>query len=74
LIGVCAERASARVGGITLLIGPEGGWSDAELAHVAGRGLTRARLTETILRVETAAVAAATVACVCRTESFKSGR
>jgi 16S rRNA (uracil1498-N3)-methyltransferase len=46
----------------TLFIGPEGGWTDAELAACAAAGgLTSARLTATILRVETAAVAAAAV-------------
>ncbi len=43
-------------------IGPEGGWDDAELAaHRAGIGLG-----PTVLRAETAAVAAATVLCALR--------
>jgi 16S rRNA (uracil1498-N3)-methyltransferase len=46
---------------ITLLVGPEGGWSKDELAMFDARRLTGARLTRTILRVETAAVAAAAI-------------
>jgi 16S rRNA (uracil1498-N3)-methyltransferase len=46
---------------ISLLVGPEGGWSDQELSWFSERNLTRARLTATILRVETAAVAAAAI-------------
>jgi 16S rRNA (uracil1498-N3)-methyltransferase len=45
----------------TLLIGPEGGWSDAELALFRELHLTAITLGATILRVETAAVAAAAV-------------
>lgn len=40
----------------TVLVGPEGGWTDEELAA----GLRRVALGPTILRVETAAVVAAT--------------
>jgi 16S rRNA (uracil1498-N3)-methyltransferase len=46
---------------LTLLIGPEGGWTDEELATCKAAGLTSAKLTATILRVETAALAAAAV-------------
>ena len=46
---------------VTLLIGPEGGWTDEEVARMRAGGLTGARLTATILRVETAAVVAAAV-------------
>jgi 16S rRNA (uracil1498-N3)-methyltransferase len=46
---------------LTLLIGPEGGWSDDELAGFAARDLTALTLGATILRVETAAIAAAAV-------------
>jgi 16S rRNA (uracil1498-N3)-methyltransferase len=46
---------------ITLLIGPEGGWTDEETAVMRDRGLTGVKLTATILRVETAAVAAAAI-------------
>jgi 16S rRNA U1498 N3-methylase RsmE len=44
-----------------LLIGPEGGWTDGEIVMMQDRGLTGVRLTTTILRVETAAIAAAAV-------------
>ncbi len=46
---------------LTLLVGPEGGWSDGELAGFAERHLTAITLGATILRVETAAIAAAAV-------------
>jgi 16S rRNA (uracil1498-N3)-methyltransferase len=44
---------------VTLLIGPEGGWTDAEESRLRSLGLTPVALTRTILRVETAAVVAA---------------
>ena len=44
-----------------LLIGPEGGWSPQELQLFADRRLKRLKLTDTVLRVETAAIAAAAV-------------
>ena len=47
---------------LTLLVGPEGGWSPAETATFAERAVHGVALTRTILRVETAAVAAAAVA------------
>ncbi len=46
---------------ITLLIGPEGGWTDEELSSFASRGVVEASLTDTILRIETAAVVAAAI-------------
>jgi 16S rRNA (uracil1498-N3)-methyltransferase len=46
---------------LTLLVGPEGGWSEQELARFAQRHLTPITLGGTILRVETAAIAAAAV-------------
>jgi 16S rRNA (uracil1498-N3)-methyltransferase len=46
---------------LTLFIGPEGGWSPGEIGHMSESGLTPAGLTTTILRVETAAVAAAAI-------------
>lgn len=46
----------------TLLIGPEGGWAPDELVMLAEAGVRQARLTSgTVLRIETAAVAAAAV-------------
>jgi 16S rRNA (uracil1498-N3)-methyltransferase len=46
---------------LTFFVGPEGGWTDEERALMGRAGLTPVRLTPTILRVETAAVAAAAV-------------
>lgn len=47
---------------VTLLVGPEGGWTDPELSTFSAAGVSRARLTvDTVLRIETAAVAAAAV-------------
>lgn len=45
----------------TLLVGPEGGWTDEELATFASRGVGAATLGRTVLRIETAAVVAAGV-------------
>jgi 16S rRNA (uracil1498-N3)-methyltransferase len=41
------------------LIGPEGGWTDAELAAAANRGFTLVGLGDGILRTETAAIVGA---------------
>jgi 16S rRNA (uracil1498-N3)-methyltransferase len=49
-------------GGIALAIGPEGGWSEEELQLFESSGWSRASLGETILRAETAAIAATVVA------------
>lgn len=46
-------------GGATLLVGPEGGWTDRERSLAEARDLKLAGLGGTILRAETAAVAAA---------------
>jgi 16S rRNA (uracil1498-N3)-methyltransferase len=44
---------------LRVVVGPEGGWSARELEEMEASGLTPARLTQTILRTETAAVCAA---------------
>ena len=44
-----------------LFIGPEGGWTDAEISAFNSAGLTGVVMGGTILRVETAAVAAAAI-------------
>jgi 16S rRNA (uracil1498-N3)-methyltransferase len=46
---------------LALLIGPEGGWTNGEIAMFNDAGLTGVRMGGTILRVETAAVAAAAI-------------
>jgi 16S rRNA (uracil1498-N3)-methyltransferase len=43
---------------LTLLIGPEGGWTDEEIGQFNAKGLTGVSLGPTILRVETAAIVA----------------
>lgn len=53
---------SRDIGSIALAVGPEGGWSDDELAAFAGAGWMSASLGETILRAETAAIAALAIA------------
>jgi 16S rRNA (uracil1498-N3)-methyltransferase len=50
-----------KINPLTLLIGPEGGWTDEEMAMFAQAGLTPVSIATTILRVETAAVAAAAI-------------
>jgi len=47
---------------VALWIGPEGGWSPAELSAAEGAGWMRARLPGAVLRAETAAVAALVLA------------
>jgi len=46
---------------LTLLIGPEGGWSRQELAWFIRLDIPPAHMTDTILRIETAAIAAAAI-------------
>jgi 16S rRNA (uracil1498-N3)-methyltransferase len=43
---------------LTLLIGPEGGFTDAEVQDAIAAGARACRLGDGILRIETAAVAA----------------
>ena len=54
---------------LTVLVGPEGGWSDAE----RGRGLPTAGLGGTVLRAETAAIAAGVLLAAAR-ERHRSRR
>ena len=56
-----ALRQAGTLAGLTALIGPEGGWSDAELTFLEGRGATAVSLGPRILRTETAAVVAITL-------------
>jgi len=46
---------------VTLAVGPEGGWTENELHQFAGAGWISATLGPTILRAETAAVAATAI-------------
>lgn len=46
---------------VTLLIGPEGGWTEAERAWILSNGWTRASLGPLVLRAETAAISALAV-------------
>ncbi|MEM8738142.1 MAG: RsmE family RNA methyltransferase [Planctomycetota bacterium] len=46
---------------IAVLVGPEGGWSDEELAAAAAVGFVRWRIAAHVLRIETAATAAAAI-------------
>lgn len=46
---------------LLLLVGPEGGWTDAELDQFESAAVVQVRLTDTILRVETAAIAAGAI-------------
>lgn len=53
---------SAVSGARTLVIGPEGGFSEREIERLLGRGVVLADLGPRVLRTETAAVAAVAVA------------
>lgn len=54
-----APTAAGAAGGLAILVGPEGGWSDDEREAFAAHGFPRWSLGERVLRVETAAIAAA---------------
>ncbi len=54
---------------VNLLIGPEGGFSEKEIAYILGLGFSAASLGETVLRVETAALCAAAAAKILLLES-----
>ena len=60
--GVCVADAGGgppSLASPTVLVGPEGGWSEDERAAVASGGFPRVAFGAHVLRVETAAVAAA---------------
>jgi 16S rRNA (uracil1498-N3)-methyltransferase len=52
---------SNAAGGVLLAIGPEGGWAAEELQSFQQAGWTSASLGNTILRAETAAIAATAI-------------
>ena len=52
-----------------LAIGPEGGWTDEELKMFSSSGWTAASLGPTILRAETAAIAATAIAVAALTDT-----
>ncbi|MDA9718567.1 16S rRNA (uracil(1498)-N(3))-methyltransferase [Planctomycetaceae bacterium] len=51
---------------ILIAIGPEGGFTDEEIRTANGSGFTRMSLCQNILRIETAAIAAAVIAGQCK--------
>lgn len=53
-----AELARARPAAVTIAIGPEGGWTEAEVESFAERGFAPIALGPHILRIETAVAAA----------------
>jgi 16S rRNA (uracil1498-N3)-methyltransferase len=56
-----ALQANPAAGEVTLAFGPEGGWTGAELKLFQGAGWIAASLGRTILRAETAVIAAAAI-------------
>ncbi len=52
----------SREAGVSLLIGPEGGWTDSERTQMDAAGWRRASLGPLVLRAETAAIAALAIA------------
>jgi 16S rRNA (uracil1498-N3)-methyltransferase len=63
--------SEAEMGGITLAVGPEGGWSAAEIALFTRAGWHSASLGPRILRVETAVIAALAIVNSCPDPSHK---
>ncbi len=57
-----ALHAKGEAGELALAFGPEGGWAESELKLFAGAGWIAASLGSTILRAETAAIAATAIA------------
>jgi 16S rRNA (uracil1498-N3)-methyltransferase len=56
-----AEHENASEGDIILAVGPEGGWTQDELQSFQQAGWISASLGNTILRAETAAIAATAI-------------
>lgn len=55
-------RALSPAASVLVWIGPEGGWTDAERSQLVAEGATPVQLARTILRTETAAIAACAAA------------
>jgi 16S rRNA (uracil1498-N3)-methyltransferase len=55
---VASVRVNDDVARVTIAIGPEGGWTDAEFASAAACGFVEVALGANILRTETAVCAA----------------
>jgi len=70
LLSALPDTVSA---GVALLIGPEGGWTDAEREQAAVRGWVPVSLGPQILRTETAAIAAIAVI-MCKAQQISAGR
>jgi 16S rRNA (uracil1498-N3)-methyltransferase len=60
-IGMLRDAFQSANGGVVLALGPEGGWTDSELDDFRDAGWVSASLGDTILRAETAAIAAVAV-------------
>lgn len=56
-----AMQAGGAAEGVSLLLGPEGGWTEQERDWLVAKGWSRVTLGATILRAETAAIAAVAV-------------
>ena len=56
---------STRPDRIAVIIGPEGGFADEEIEQAQGRGVVPVSVGRRILRTETAAIVAATLAQFC---------
>ncbi|SRR5690554_1187578 len=52
-----ADIVQPHEGPLALMVGPEGGWSDEELALIRGSGITAVRFGRRVLRTETAGIA-----------------
>jgi 16S rRNA (uracil1498-N3)-methyltransferase len=61
-----APPAGFGAGALTLVVGPEGGLTNAELADVAAAGFRPVRFAQQVLRFETAAIAGAACAAMAR--------
>ena len=56
-----SQLVTSRSGGVAVAIGPEGGFTDGEIADALARGWHAATLGQRILRIETAAIAAVSI-------------